>query len=351
MYRQNLTMLILVSLVLFSCQKELVQPGVSPSVQPQQQQSKLQVSSTSVVLSQSKAAEVAIRFNWTAFGGQSEETGGYTIEADLTGSGFSNAIEVGSTYEPSISFTTQELNQQLRKVMMADTRELVEFRIKANGCQSLYSTVVVVSATAYQPYSLFDETQIMRLPGNYEDWSIPNAPRVVSTKRNGQFEGFVNFTDAKSQFYLVKGTQWDNVTTYNQTGANTLGFNGTFFNVNGGAGINKVSVNMNTMTWSCTKINSFGLFGTATGAAGTDAEMTTDASNISWKITKDLVKGEFVFRANKSNDIVFGHNENSGTCIADANGEKITISQSGNYTIVLTLSAAGNYSYGIRKNK
>ena len=149
----------------------------------------------------------------------------------------------------------------------------------------------------------------------------------------------------------MKGTQWDNVTTYNQTGPGKFGFNGTFFFVPGGSGVHKVSVSMNTHTWSCTKINSFGLYGTAVAADNTDAEMIFDAPTLSWRITKDLVKGELVFRANRFNTIVLGHNEKSGVGVADTNGEKINISQAGNYTIVLSLGSAGNYSYGIRKNK
>jgi hypothetical protein len=187
----------------------------------------------------------------------------------------------------------------------------------------------VVGATAYQPIHLYDETQILRLPGNYDGWNIPSAPRVISAKQDGAYEGFVNFTDPNSQFYLVKGTQWDNVTTYNQTGPDKFGFNGTFFFVQGGAGVNRVTVNMNTHTWSCTKINSFGLFGTAVSTDNKDVEMIFDAAALSWHITKDLTEGEFVFRANRSNAIVFGHNEKSLAGAADINGEKIHISKTG----------------------
>lgn len=336
----------LVCFVLFSCKKELIQVEPAATI-------KLEASSYSVTLSQSQAAGAAIHFSWTVFAGGEEAGINYTVEAAIQGSQFSNSVEIGSTSQQSMSFTVQEFNEQLHKLVMANIREQIEFRVRANAIQGQprYSNVVVIAATAYQPYSLYDETQIMRLPGNYEGWNIPSAPRVISPNHNGVYEGFVNFTDPNSQFYLVKGTQWNNVTTYNQTGPGTFGFNGTFFSVPGGSGVNRVNINMNTHTWSSTRINSFGLFGTAVSADSKDAEMTFNAVALSWCITKNLTEGEFVFRANQSNAIVFGHNEKSLAGMADVNGEKIRISKAGNYTIMLTLEAPGNYAYGIRRNR
>jgi hypothetical protein len=331
---------------LFSCQKELIQAEPDATI-------RLEVSSYSVTLSQSKAATASIHFSWAAFTG-GEETGiHYTLEAGIEGSQFNNAIEIGNTNQLSMSFTVQEFNEQLRKLILSDIREQIEFRVRANMAQGQprYSNAVVIAATAYQPYSLYDEAQILRLPGNYEGWNIPSAPRVISAKQDGVYEGFVNFTDANSQFYLVKGTQWDNVTTYNQTGPDKFGFNGTFFFVPGGSGISRVNVNMNTHTWSCTKINSFGLYGTAVSADAKDVDMIFDAATLSWAVTKDLAEGEFIFRADHSGAIVFGHNEKSLAGIADVNGEKIHIPKAGNYTIMLSLEAPGNYAYGIRRNK
>jgi hypothetical protein len=335
----------LVCFVLFSCQKELIR--VEPTAVAH-----FEASSYSVTLSQPKTG-TAISFTWDAFAAEGETGIGYTIEAGIQGTQFSNPVEIGNTNLLSMSFSVQQFNEQLLKLVIANVREQIEFRVRANIPQGgpRYSAIVVVAATAYQPYSSYDEAQVLRLPGNYEGWNIASAPRVISAKQDGMYEGFVNFTDPNPQFYLVKGTQWDNVTTYNQTAPDKFGFNGTFFFVAGGSGINRVSVNMNTHTWSCTKINSFGLQGTAVYADNKDAEMVFDAATLSWRITKDLAAGEFVFRANQSNTVVFGHNEKSLAGMADVNGEKIRISKTGNYTIMLTLESPGNYAYGIRRNR
>ncbi|MEO7530594.1 MAG: hypothetical protein ABIS69_04255 [Sediminibacterium sp.] len=205
--------------------------------------------------------------------------------------------------------------------------------------------VIQVSPASMTPY---DESRIMRLPGNYQGWNVATAPRVVSPNGNGEFEGYVNFSNPQSQFYLVKGTAWDNVTTYNQTGPASFGFNGDFFFVREGAGVYKVNVNMNTHLWSCTKIMSWGLRGSACSVS-TDAVMSFDQATMSWSVTKNLVKGDVVFRANESEDLVLGHNIESAPGIPDYKGEKIGISETGKYTVVLSLASAGNYRYSITK--
>ena len=220
MYRLKPVLFCLVCFALFSCQKELIQAEPAESI-------KLEASSNSVVLSQSKAAGAAIDFSFT---GEVETGITYTLEAGTRGSHFSNAVDIGNTNQHSVSFTVQEFNEQIRKLVLPDIIEELEFRVRANPVQGQprYSNVVVVSTTAYQPYSLYDETQILRLPGSYEGWNIPSAPRVVSAKKDGVYEGFINFTDPDYKF-TVRGTQWDNVTTYNQTGPDKFGLNGTFF--------------------------------------------------------------------------------------------------------------------------
>jgi hypothetical protein len=196
----------------------------------------------------------------------------------------------------------------------------------------------------------YGESRTLRLPGNYQNWDVASAPKIVSSNGDS-YEGYVHFTNPSPQFYLVRGTTWDNVTTYNQTGPDKFGFNGTFFSVSAGAGIYKVNANTKNYTWSCTKINSWGLHGTAVSAdANTDADMIADATTLSWRITRNLVKGDFLFRANKSNAIVFGYNGEGVSGVPDYNGERIPIAQAGNYTIVLSLQKAGNYTYSIQKN-
>jgi plastocyanin len=194
----------------------------------------------------------------------------------------------------------------------------------------------------------YDESQILRVPGNYQEWKVSLAPKIVSVKSDGEYEGYINFTLADTEFWLVRGTEWDNVHTYNETGNYTFGQNGDYFKLSSGAGVYRVNASTNTFKWSCTKINDWSINGSAAG--GGDEEMVFNPANLSWTITKNLSAGDFVFRANKSNEIQFGHNNETETGMLAYNGDKIQLTQNGNYTIVLSLRTAGAYIYSIRRN-
>jgi hypothetical protein len=208
--------------------------------------------------------------------------------------------------------------------------------------------VLIVAPSVPTQNISYNESQILRVPGNYQEWKVPLAPKIVSVKSNGEYEGYINFTLADTEFWLVKGTEWDNVLTYNETGNYTFGHNGNVFKLPFGAGVYKVNASTNTFVWSCTKISNWNIKGTAVG--GVDEEMVFNPNDLSWSLTKNLSAGDFVFRANKENDILFGHNNETDTGILDYNGDKIHLSQNGNYTIVLSLRTAGAYVYSIKRN-
>jgi hypothetical protein len=234
-----------------------------------------------------------------------------------------------------------------RILVIICTASLGFFSCKKEVADSQQPEVIVAKGAV--PDVSYPESQTFRLPGNYQNWNVPMAPKVVAAGSDGEYEGFINFSDPNSQFYLVRGTQWNNVTTYNQTGPATFGFNGSFFYVTGGAGIYKVNFSTNSYTWSCTKILSWELNGNA--VPNTSAGMANGDDPLSWRITTDLAAGCFVFRANKTNALVFGQKTEYQPGMAIYNGDKINIAKPGNYTIQLFLQSAGNYTYSITKNR
>lgn len=215
------------------------------------------------------------------------------------------------------------------------------------SCRKELISVEEQRPTTPPPAIQYDESRILRVPGNYQSWNVPGAPKLVSEFGNGAYEGYINFGMPNSEFWLVKGTSWSNVTTYNQLSNSTFGFNGNYFTLGDGAGVYKVNANTQNFTWSATRINSWHFSGSA--ANGPDVEMTADATGLSWSVTKTLVPGTFIFRANQSNAIVFGHNVETPAGRPDYNGDAITISTQGKYKITLSLGSAGNYSYTISK--
>lgn len=344
----TILLLCLLALVLPACQKELHNPGQIAGVSSLQ----LHFPVSALILMQPGSADTFLDFTWSVEAdGENQAT--YTLEAGLKGSHFADAVELVSTGQLNARLTIQEFNQLMRKLMVTVSTQMVEFRLKLNRMPStiIYSNSLVLPVTTYQPFTEYPESSILRVPGNYENWSIPSAPRIVSTAANGEYEGYINFTDPASQFWLVRGTQWENIKTYNATGQNTFGYNGDFFFPPAGAGVYQLRANTNTGTWSCSKINSWGIKGSAVSAdADTDANMVPDATSLTWRISVNLQKGSLVFRANKSNAIVFGFNAKTEAGIPEYNGEPIKIPKAGNYTIVLSLQSAGNYIFSIQKN-
>jgi hypothetical protein len=314
----------------------------------------LHLSTSSIVLLQDNATTNAVSFSWASFPGAVSATNNYVLEAGTQGSNFADPVAIAYTSQLSVTFTVQDFNTQLRKLIITGTKQTVEFRVRLNSgdANPVFSSPVALEVTTYQPYTYYDDSHTFCVPGNFQNWVPACAPKIISPANNGEYEGYINLSNAYPQFLLIKGAPvWSSLTTLYYIGANKFGFNGTMFSVFEGAGIYKMNVSSNTNTWSCKRINSWSLNGTAVSAdPNVDADMSGDASSISWSITTNLNQGDFVFRANKSNDIVFGHNATSDLGVPDYNGAKISIPKAGNYTIVLSLGLAGNYSYSVQKN-
>ena len=109
-----------------------------------------------------------------------------------------------------------------------------------------------------------------------------------------------------------------------------------------------IKVNLGDMTWDITEI-AWGLIGSATpGGWSTDTDMTYDDVNDVWILTENLVAGEIKFRANDAWDINFGDDGADGTL--EPGGTNIAIAEDGNYTVTMSLGAAGDYTYTVVKN-
>ncbi|MEO8173223.1 MAG: SusE domain-containing protein [Sediminibacterium sp.] len=346
-------------LLLSSCQKDVAEIKATPTgkqVEAVQATSnvpvQLKASASTKVLYQDNANQNAVTFNWAVSGLSSDRNTQYTLEADNKGNGFSNPINMGTTIDFSIGVTVEQLNNYMRKLIATEKMSRVEFRLKISktGSETItYSDPIAVDIEPYQPYVTYDDAKVFRVPGNFQNWTLPNAPKVVTVNNDGQYEGYVNFTNPNSQFLLVKGeAKWTELNTYQYIGGGKFGFGGSMFSLFEGAGIYRVQLNTNTNSWVCKRIKNWGLTGTA--VPGTEAGMAYDDASVTWSITMDMQQGDFTMRANNSNTIKFGHNASSDTGVPDYNGTGIHINSAGNYTITLKLLTAGNYSYSVQKN-
>jgi hypothetical protein len=355
---KNVLVVLAISTVLFSCQKEAAVPRTEAITNSNAtlatQVPVLRASTQSLALVQANAENLAISLNWGAFPAGSGETQDYRIEAAMTGSRFSDWVEIGSTNQLSIDITTSDFNRQIRKLFVTGFAEDVVLRVKycKPNAAPAYSYSVMLRVTTYHPVIEYDNASVFRIPGNYENWKVDSAQKIISPKKDGVYEGFINFNNPNTQFLMVKTDRsWNILTTYYSIGAAKFGFGGNQFSIKEGEGFYKFNANTNTNTWSCTKINSWSVKGSAITADGnTDLEMKYNATNKIWEIRGNFNQGNFIIRANNGNEIVFGHNAASEPGVPDYNGAKIEISKAGNYTIYLSVMSAGNYSYGVQRN-
>ena len=348
----KLFMFSLVSVFFVSCSKDVA--NTVPVNSPPQPLS-FHISTSKLVLLQGNESNTAVTLSWEGGKNAADENIKYTVEAAIRGTRFEDAVAIGSCNGPAIAFTVKDFNTQMRKLINAGADAMVDLRVKMEdprAPQAIYSDAMALQVTTYQNYKEYDNAHIIRIPGNYQEWKLATAPKVVATSQSGEYEGYINFTSPYAQFLMVKGTtEWDPKVTYNYIGSNKIGFGGSVFSIFGGAGAYQLKVNMNNNTWVYTKIACWGLNGSAvSNDANADLCMKPDANGLSWSITTNLAKGSFRLRANNSNNIIFGHNASGEIGVPDYNGENIQVNKAGNYTISLSLTQAGNYAYGIQRN-
>ncbi len=115
---------------------------------------------------------------------------------------------------------------------------------------------------------------------------------------------------------------------------------------NDGEGYYMMEVDLVSMTYTLTKINTISLIGSAVNGDSswsTDYDMTYNVTDGTWDFTGELTAGEFKFRANYGWDINWGGTTDNLV----QGGDNITIATAGTYTIKLKALCDGYASYTI----
>lgn len=351
----NKIMLIGVAAIAFSsCEKDEVRTVLSTGSVPA-----LQSSATTLVLLQANANNDAVKFTYTpaTFGFDAAVT--YVLQIAKGGTSFASAstTEVGlSNVSPlEKSFKVVDFNRELLKIINYGTATAVEVRVKATVAAAAppsYSNVVTITATAYRDIIKYAFPNALNIAGNFQGWDPGSAPQIVRQNNGGYngFEGYIIFNAATPEFKMVKGDNWG-AGDYGSAGAGTLGNGGPNLTLpSGGAGLTgyyRIRANTTNLTWSATKINTWGIIGAFNGW-GSSVPLTFNASTGVWSITRDMPTGEFKFRANDDWGINFG--DNNADFKPEYDGSNLNITVAGNYTISLDLSVGGNYAYTLKKN-
>lgn len=352
----KLTILTVAAGLLVSCKKEevkaILQPGAPNALTSTQ---------TTLVLEQANAANPAVTFSWGAsdFGYQAAII--YTLQFSRGGTNFATPsttnVELGTALTKS--FTVGELNAKMQDIIANGSPEQVEVRLKSDigsGVDPIYSNVITMTITAYRDLVNYSFPQALFIAGNFQGWSPSTAPKIVDKFASGttgsNYDGYINFTNATPEFKMVKGPDWS-FGDFGSAGAGMLGNGGPNLTLADGAGVYRLRANTSNMTWSATKITTWGIIGSATpGDWGASTPMTFNAADGTWTITVNLVGGagkEMKFRANNDWGINLGDNAPADGK-PEYDGGNIPINDSGNYTITLDIGIAGNYAYTIRRN-
>lgn len=354
--KSSLLLLIASALFISSCTKDEVQAVLNPS-------GNVTLTSTqnTLVLVQANGDNTALAFTWdkAKFGYSAGIT--YTLEFCKGGTNFAQASSTSINMETALAktYTVKDFNSKMLDIIPYGSAQQVNARIKADvgsGVTPIYSNVLTLTVTAYRDIINYTFPQALWIAGNYQGWSPSTAPKIVDKFASGTtgsgYEGYINFTNATPEFKIVKGPDWS-FGDFGSPSAGTLGNGGNNLTLSDGAGVYRLRANTSALTWSATKITTWGIIGSATpGDWGSSTPMTFNAADGTWTITVNLTGGagkEMKFRANNDWGINLGDNAPADNK-PEYDGGNIPIAATGNYTITLDLGIAGNYSYTVRKN-
>jgi len=355
-FKSSLLLLMASAAFFTSCKKDEVQAVLTPSGAVT-----LSSSATTLVLTQANGANTAASFTWdkAKFGYPAGIT--YTLEFTKGGTNFATATSTSINMETALTktYTVKDLNSKLLDIIPFGSAQQVQARIKADvgsGVAPIYSNVISLTVTAYRDIINYTFPQALYIAGNYQGWSPSTAPKIVDKFASGTtgsgYDGYINFTNATPEFKIVKGPDWS-FGDFGSSGGGVLTNGGSNLTLSDGAGVYRLTASTSGMTWTATKITTWGIIGSATaGDWGSSTPMTFNAADGTWTLTTNLTGGagkEMKFRANNGWDINFGDN-NPADNKPEYGGDNIKIAADGNYTITLDIGIAGNYSYTVRKN-
>ncbi|RMG78973.1 MAG: SusF/SusE family outer membrane protein [Bacteroidetes bacterium] len=336
------------ALFLGSCEDVALDPVVNPTTAP----TLTSPSAGSVfTLDESQSGASVATFEWTAadFGYSAGIT--YTLELDLAGNDFADAVTIGVTNRTAFSdLTVGKLNNiLLAKGLPFGFENELEIRVCASVSdlvETLCSELVPIKINPYQAEVVYP---FLTIPGSYQNWDPADTTHAIySRKSDGVYEGFIYFGIDDALFKFAQGLSWDtNWGDIEPDGVLDAGGIGNDIPIPDGAGMYFIRCDLNTLTYTVTKTD-WGVVGDATpGGWDTDTDLTWDDARQVLTLTTDLSVGEIKFRANDAWDFNFGDDFNNGTLEPD--GANIPVTEAGNYTIDLYLTVP-DYYYTMTKN-
>lgn len=301
--------------------------------------SSLSASATSLVLTKDKADEPAVTFSLQNpnYGVQLSQTDQLEFAVADTNFETPKAVQIAAG-ENEISYTVQEFNAlMLNMGLPVDAVSTIEVRLKSvvGNLPPVYSPKIQMFVT---PYALIS---YLYVPGAYQNWDPTTANTLISATSNGIYEGFINFTEANSEFKITIDRSWQSSYGTNDNVSLLLNGGGNLKAVN--AGPQKLTVNLNTQKFALTPYV-WGIIGSGSpGGWDNDTDLTWNDATRKWEIASiALTAGEIKFRLNHD----WGTNYGGSNGVLASGGDNIAIAEAGNYRVSLDLV---NLTYTLTK--
>lgn len=348
MTNKYLTFVFFALLLFSSCDDKTADPVLSLGASPVLTSP---TAGTEFVLNEAQQDDVLTNFDWSAadFGYQAAIT--YSLEIDVVGNNFAEAVQLASTIDLNTNdLTVGKINNiLLAKGLPFGFANPLEIRVCAKVSDEVSLLCSEPVAITVNPYAADIVYPKLTVPGDYQGWEPADENfAVYSRKSDDIYEGYIYFPTDMAVYKFAQGLSWDiNWGDNEPDGVLDSGGIDNNIQIMDGAGVYQLKANLNDLTHSNLKTD-WGVLGDATPTGwNSDTDLSWDDTKGALTITMDLSVGVFRFRANDTSDVNFGDDFTNGTLEAD--GEDIPVTEAGNYTIDLFLNVA-DYAYTITKN-
>lgn len=346
----------------FSCEKDEEKAIINEDVSPP-----ILISPTNFYtkLIEEQDANELITFVWepVRYGINTPVT--YTLAIDSVTRNFSEAVNLGSSETNTLTMTIGELNNVLINDLRITSNEAatIEVRVSsrlANSDKTLTSDPITLMITPWwEPAPEVPVYPALWVAGDFQGWNVATAPRIVSSRAEGIYEGYIYIPDGgTNEFKLYAQQDWAPLSYGDGGGGTIIEHNDVGNNfVAPSFGYYHLAVDVNEMEYLLIEIETWGIIGDATpGGWDTSTEMAFDPDSQKWSVTADLTPGQFKFRANDEWVIDLGMAEEGSLryenhpLLPYEEGARPTVAEEGNYTISIDLTEPGIYTYSIQQN-
>ena len=318
----------------------------------------------SYVLEATKAAEIAQVFSWGVFDMGYNAAVTYSLEMDLAGNNFANAVELASGNTLTVSITVGQLNAaMLRLKRVYDFEDASEqnvgFRVMGSISPNVEPFYTNVVSTKITPYSASVDYPKIWVIGDFCGWNHGRSQFLYAFTGGDLYEGLIFFDDKAANGFKITGeANWNNGNWGLPDGdtppaeASSI----TLWDDGGSKDIKCYSKNFYVFSYNTSSLelkmlnsmNTFGIIGDGANGWGDDDDIPFDfdTQNQVFVATVTLTDGSIKFRADQAWNYNLGQKSGAETGIMAKDGDNISI-VAGTYKITVNLNNSDEMTYKI----